>query len=118
MSKLQFAVVSFILYCVAFRPAPTATNFIVQPLAPGVWACIQNDKGGHAISNAGIVDLGNKTLVFDAFINPDAATELRQTAEKLTGHPVSFVVNSHFHDDHIRGAQAFDAGTCIISSEC
>jgi len=117
MSKLQFAVVSFILYCVAFRPAPTATNFIVQPLAPGVWACIHNDKGGHAISNAGIVDLGNKTLVFDAFINPDAATELRQTAEKLTGHPVSFVVNSHFHDDHIRGDQAFDAGTCIISSE-
>jgi hypothetical protein len=38
---------------------------------------IQNDKGGHAICNAGIIDLGNKTLVFDAFINPDAAIELR-----------------------------------------
>jgi len=117
MSKLLFAAGCLILCIVGFRRPPTATNFSVQKLAPGVWACIQNDKGGHAISNAGIVDLGNETLVFDAFINPDAAAELKQTAEKLTGHPVSFVVNSHFHDDHIRGDQAFTPGASIISSE-
>jgi len=117
MSKLLFAAGCLILCIVGFRRPPTATNFSVQKLAPGVWACIQNDKGGHAISNAGIVDLGNETLVFDAFINPDAAAELKQTAEKLTGHAVSFVVNSHFHDDHIRGDQAFTPGASIISSE-
>ena len=117
MSKFQFASLCFILCIVGFRRPPAAINFFVQQLAPGVWACIQNDKGGHAISNAGIVDLGNKTLVFDAFINPDAATELKETAEKLTGHSVSFVVNSHFHDDHIRGDQAFTPGASIISSE-
>ena len=42
-----------------------------------MWAAIQNDKGGHAISNAGIIALGNKTIVFDAFMNPDAASELK-----------------------------------------
>jgi hypothetical protein len=42
-----------------------------------VWAAIQNDKGGHAISNAGIIALGNKTVVFDASMNPDAASELK-----------------------------------------
>ena len=103
MSKFQIASIFLILCIVGFRRPPTVTNFSVQRLAPGVWACIQNDKGGHAISNAGIVDLGNKTLVFDAFINP--------------GHSVSFVVNSHFHDDHIRGDQAFTPGASIISSE-
>jgi len=86
-------------------------------LAPGVWAAIQNDKGGHAISNAGIIDLGEKTLVFDAFINPDAAAELKLVAEDLTKHRVSFVINSHFHDDHIRGNQAFVPGASIISTE-
>jgi len=44
---------------------------------PGVWAAIQNDKGGHAISDAGIIALGNKTVVFDASMNPDAASELK-----------------------------------------
>ena len=101
----------------AFRPPHTSKNFTVQQLAPHVWAAIQNDKGGHAICNAGIVDLGDKTLVFDAFINPDAAKELKQIAEQLTGHPVAFVVNSHYHDDHIRGNQTFMPGATIISTE-
>ena len=103
---------------VGFRNPPAGPkNFFIQQLAPGVWAAIQNDQGGHAISNAGIIDLGNKTLVFDAFINPDAAVELKQAAEDLAKHPVSFLINSHFHDDHIRGNQVFSPGASIISTE-
>ncbi|MFI5185959.1 MAG: MBL fold metallo-hydrolase [Chitinophagales bacterium] len=105
------------LLAAGFHQPPPSKNFSIQQLAPGVWAAIQNDKGGHAISNAGIVDLGDRTLVFDAFINPDAAAELKQAAEQLTKHPVSFVINSHFHDDHIRGDQAFVPGASIISTE-
>jgi cyclase len=106
-----------VLLSVAFIPPHTSKNFTIQQLAPHVWAAIQNDKGGHAICNAGIVDLGDKTLVFDAFINADAATELKHAAEELTKHPVTFVVNSHYHDDHIRGNQAFMPGAIIISTE-
>ncbi len=95
----------------------TTQDFFIQQLAPGVWAAIQNDHGGHAISNAGIIDLGDKTLVFDAFINQFAAAELKKIAEQLTHHPVAFVINSHFHDDHIRGNQAFAPGASIISTE-
>jgi glyoxylase-like metal-dependent hydrolase (beta-lactamase superfamily II) len=103
---------------IGFRhPQKGPKNFSLQQLAPGVWAAIQNDKGGHAISNAGIIDLGDKTLVFDAFMNPDAANELKQAAAQLTKHPVSFVINSHYHDDHIRGNQVFVPGASIISTE-
>jgi len=91
-------------------------DFIIQQLAPNVWAAINNDKGGHAICNAGIIDLGDKTIVFDAFINPDAAFELKHTAESLTKHPVTFVINSHFHDDHTQGNQSFVPGASIIST--
>lgn len=109
---------AFLIVCVfGFRQPAPPPDFFIKQLAPGVWVALQNDKGGHAISNAGIIDLGNKTLVFDAFISPDAAHELKQTAEQLTKHPVSFVVNSHFHDDHVRGNQAFSPGTAIISTE-
>jgi cyclase len=118
MRKLYLGAALSVVFVAGFRTQqPGAKNFFLQPLAPGVWAAIQNDKGGHAISNAGIIDLGNKTLVFDAFMNPDAASELKRTAEQLTKHPVSFVINSHYHDDHIRGNQVFAPGASIISTE-
>ena len=114
-----FLTAAFIIVLIAgFRkPQQGSKNFSIKQLAPGIWAAIQNDKGGHAISNAGIIDLGNKTLVFDAFINPDAAIELKQIAEQLTKHKVSFVVNSHFHDDHIRGTEVFLPSALVISTE-
>ena len=118
MRKLYLATALSVAFMIGFRKPQTGSkNFSVQQLAPGVWAAIQNDKGGHAISNAGIIDLGNKTLVFDAFMNPDAGSELKRTAEQLTKHPVSFVINSHYHDDHIRGNQVFVPGASIISTE-
>jgi hypothetical protein len=81
MRKLYLVTALSVAFMIGFRnPQTGSKNFSVQQLAPGVWAAIQNDNGGHAISNAGIIDLGNKTLVFDAFMNPDAAGELKQTA--------------------------------------
>jgi len=71
MRKLYLAAAVADLLLFGFRkPQMGSKNFSLQQLAAGVWAAIQNDKGGHAISNAGVIDLGNKTLVFDAFMNP------------------------------------------------
>ncbi len=93
-----------------------STNFRIEPLAPGVWAAINNDQYGKAICNAGIVDLGNKTLVFDAFLAPSAAKELKIIATQLTKKKVTMVVDSHHHTDHIRGSQEFIPQATIISS--
>ena len=120
MKKELFPVFIFFLVSLfGFQQSPQQANknFSIQKLADGVWAVIHNDKGGHAICNAGIVDLGDKTLVFDAFINPGAALELKQAAEKLTHHKVAYVVNSHYHDDHIRGTWVFVPGASVISTE-
>ena len=91
-------------------------NFKLEEIAPGVWAAIQNDQYGKAFCNAGIIDLGDKTLVFDPFTNPRAAAKLMDVAERLTKRPVSFVVNSHYHSDHIRGNQVFKPMASIIST--
>ena len=98
------------------RSKTTIENFSIQELAPGVWAAIQNDQFGKAICNAGIIDLGDKTLVYDPFMTPGAARELRAVAEQLTGRPVSIVVNSHYHNDHIRGNQEFLPIATVIST--
>jgi cyclase len=99
------------------KPGDMYKNFSVQKLGEGAWAIINNDRSGYAICNAGIVDLGDKTIVFDAFINLEAAAELKKAAEELTHKPVTLLINSHFHDDHIRGNQVFSPRASIISTD-
>lgn len=97
------------------RHLPASVHFEIEVLAEGVWAAIASDSG-YAISNAGIVDLGAETLVFDPFISPEAARDLRVAAEILTRRPVTYVVLSHWHNDHIRGAQSFPGATVVGTS--
>ncbi len=93
----------------------SSRHFHLERLADGVYAAINSDEG-WAICNAGIVDLGDRTLVFDAFTSPQAAIDLRDAAEYLTGRPARMLVNSHYHNDHIWGNQAFGPEVDIISS--
>ena len=90
-------------------------HFELQQLAEGMFAAIAKD-GGAAISNSGILDLGGQIVVFDTFLTPQAALDLRQTAEELFGRAPQIVVNSHYHNDHIWGNQAFAPEAQIVSS--
>jgi len=98
------------------RQLPDSKHFRLQQLAEGVYAAIHID-GGAAIGNAGIVDLGDRTLIFDTLFTPQAAVDLRTAAEALTGRPIDAVINSHWHNDHIWGNQVFSTNTDIISTE-
>jgi len=82
-------------------------HFTLHRLADGVYHAIAR-AGGGAMSNAGIIDLGDHTLVFDTFLTPQAARDLRAAAERLTVHPVTTVINSHWHNDHVCGNQVFE----------
>ena len=90
-------------------------HFRLEQLEAGVYAAIHAD-GGAAIGNAGIVDLGDRTLVYDTFFTPQAAEDLRAAAEAPTGRPVDFVINSHYHNGHIWGNQVFSPDTDTIST--
>jgi len=94
---------------------PKSKHFELVQLADGVYAALAS-SGGQAFSNGGIVDLGDQTLVFDAFESPAAAADLRSAAEQLTGHPVSYLIISHCHADHWGGNQVFAPETSIITT--
>jgi len=98
------------------RQLPESTHFRLEQLAEGVYAVIHM-AGGAAIGNAGIVDLGDRTLVYDSLFTPQAGADLRTAAEVLTGRRVDMLINSHWHNDHIWGNQSFGADTDIISDE-
>ncbi len=87
----------------------------IHQLVQGVYVA-EPIVGRGAAGNAGIVALGNQTLVFDTFWTPHAALELRQAAEELTNAPVKLVVNSHYHAGHTGGNQVFDPATTIIAT--
>ncbi len=83
-------------------------HFRIEQLDDGLYAAIATEDG-FGLCNAGIVDLGGTTLVFDAMLTPQAGTALGRAAERLTGAPVGLLVNSHYHGDHVRGNAAVGA---------
>ncbi len=81
-------------------------HYTLDRLEDGIYAAIAKG-GGAAIGNAGLIDLGESALVVDTFVTPSAAEDLRADAERLTGRPPRWVVNTHYHNDHIWGNQVF-----------
>jgi hypothetical protein len=95
-------------------------HFTIEPMADGVWAVLHRmdppAPDAWAVSNAGIVDLGDRTLLFDELMSPDAASELRQASEELTGWLPNGVVYSHAHYDHTWGGSRFPEATSVSSA--
>ncbi len=91
-------------------------HFKVVKLSNGVFACIHRE-GGRAIGNAGIIDNGEATIIFDSFLSPAATKELISLVGQMKLSPITYVVNSHAHSDHIRGNQCFDADVKIFSTQ-
>jgi cyclase len=94
---------------------PHSIHFDLHELGEGVHAGI-HAPGGWAQSNAGIIDLGDRTLVYDTFISPLASHDLLAAAQTLTGRPAHLVINSHYHNDHTWGNLAVPSDIDILST--
>ena len=90
-------------------------HFRLNHVAEGVFAAI-SVPGTGSVGNAAIIDLGNSTLVVDTFTTIQAAEDLQAAAMHLTGNPVSYVINTHWHSDHTCGNQVFVPKAQIIST--
>jgi glyoxylase-like metal-dependent hydrolase (beta-lactamase superfamily II) len=97
----------------AQAPAPPLIE--IEAIGPGVYAAL--DGPGHkAGSNAGFVIGDDGVLVVDSFFNPDATREMVAKIHELTPKPIRFVVNTHYHIDHVSGDQVLkDAGAVIVA---
>jgi glyoxylase-like metal-dependent hydrolase (beta-lactamase superfamily II) len=109
----------FLLLCgMACRPAfadKAPSYFTLHDLGHGVWAAVAVPKSG-AGSNAGFVIGPDGVLVVDTFEDPAAASALLAAIRKLTPLPVRYVVNTHYHLDHVSGNNVFaKAGATILA---
>lgn len=89
-----------------------AQPFDLKMIGPGVYAAI----GGPFGPNAGFVVGDDAVLVIDSFFDPDTAKAMLAEIRKITPKPVRYLVNTHYHIDHVSGDQLFkDAGAIIIA---
>jgi glyoxylase-like metal-dependent hydrolase (beta-lactamase superfamily II) len=114
--------VSFVLLVLVcgVRAQETATDsllFTIKPLGNNVFAAIAKPKSS-AGSNAGFVIGDDGVVVIDTFQDAAAARQLLAEIPKLTKLPVKFVVNTHYHLDHVTGNAVFaQAGAVIIAQK-
>src|ERR1700734_1714084 len=88
-------------------------DFRLQKIGDGVWAAIVNDTG-LAGGNAGFVIGDDGVLVIDTFQDPRPAKTMLAEIRKLTPLPIRFVVNTHYHLDHVNGNDVFAAAGATI----
>ena len=58
-------------------------------------------------ANSPVIVAGNETIVIDSETSPAAGRALVQDIKAVTDKPVKFVIDSHFHYDHLFGNQVF-----------
>jgi cyclase len=97
-------------------PVPNSLLFTLKPLGHNVWAAIDNPKG-EAGANAGFVIGDNGVAVIDTFENPEAAKQLLAEIRKRTNLPVKFVINTHYHIDHVAGNRIFQETGAVVLAQ-
>ena len=97
------------------QTSPAPLPFTNKPLSNNVYAA-RDDPKGDAGSNTAFEIGDDGVAVIDTFVNPAAAKQL--LARKFRSSPscpVKFVVNTHYHLDHVAGNSVFaETGAIII----
>lgn len=81
-------------------------NLKVEKLSKHTYAVFPKE-GGKAISNSVFIILDDGVLLIDSQASEELAKELAREIKKVTSKPVKYLVNTHFHRDHIGGNSAF-----------
>ena len=91
--------------------------FTLHELSPGVWAAV-SVPGSHAGGNTGFVVGKEAVAVIDTFQTPAAAQALLVAIHKATPLPIRYVINTHYHLDHVAGNALFaQAGAVVMAQE-
>lgn len=93
---------------VAAAPLFGQTERKVTKLADGVYEIAHADAGdGFASGNTTVIIGSRQVFVVDAGFLPSVAREDIAQIRQWTDRPVSFVLNTHFHNDHNFGNRAY-----------
>jgi cyclase len=95
---------------------PPAAPFALKPLGHNIYAAIDDAKG-DAGANAGFVIGDDGVAVIDTFEHTEAAKQMLAEIRKLTQLPIKFVVNTHYHIDHVAGNSVFQQNGAVVFAQ-
>ena len=83
-------------------------RFEIQKLTDGVYASIRREPVGLGVdaNNVFIVD-DDGIVVVDTNFGATSTRQVIAALKKISPKPVKYVVNTHWHDDHVLGNQAY-----------
>ncbi|MBK0392542.1 MBL fold metallo-hydrolase [Ramlibacter algicola] len=105
----------------AFAQSPPAV--VPQQLSASAWfvqgqSALGSPANRNFISNAGFVVTPAGVVVIDALGSPALAREMLAAIRKITPQPVTHVVLTHYHADHVYGLQEYKAaGARIVAHQ-
>jgi glyoxylase-like metal-dependent hydrolase (beta-lactamase superfamily II) len=117
-----FLVLFFTMQALAVEYAASEVDMQLKQITPDIYYVegipgIATDNEGF-ISNAGFVVTGEGVIVFDALGTPSLAVELTKLIKSVTDQPITRVIVSHYHADHIYGLQVFkEEGATIYAPD-
>lgn len=88
--------------------AHAAQGFSVTKLRDNVFTVMRTDPPGFAVeSNSGFIECADHVIVVDAQSNDATTSQVLAQIRLYTDKPVRYVINTHWHDDHIVGSQIY-----------
>jgi glyoxylase-like metal-dependent hydrolase (beta-lactamase superfamily II) len=106
--RRAFAGVLFLTFAALAPSQSKPANYEVQKLAPDVFAVIRREPPSLWFNPNTVFIVGNRDVtVVDANISSAYTKEVLAELRKLTDKPVRYVVNTHWHEDHIIGNRVY-----------
>jgi len=116
-ARKYFVALAALGACVAGAAADSAgsnatrevfSEYTWQTLGNGIYVHMRTEPLAGPVDGNSIVIINDEDVfVVDTHINPAAARAVIGRIRELTDKPVSFVVNTHWHDDHTNGNHAY-----------
>jgi cyclase len=108
MSLARLCLFALLIFAAPLAALGQAGNFEMVKLAEGVYVARRTEPPGLTV-NANSVFIINDAdvVVVDSTLTSGTAREELAALRKLTDKPVRYVVNTHWHDDHIMGNSVY-----------
>jgi cyclase len=109
LKRLLQAFTLLMLFALSYYPATRkAQSFELQKLGEGVYAVVRREPPGLMFDANNVFIINERdVIVVDSNFSLASTREVLAALRRLTDKPVRYVINTHWHDDHITGNQVY-----------